>query len=584
MGGRHRRSGRRGRGGRSTAGGLSVIAAGVGMLVFLTGSWGAYRALSNTGCAQRIRVSIAAAPEIAPAVRETAAKAADSPELRLAGRCVSADVSAVDPADVAAAVAGRHGSSLGGLGSASGRTKVPDVWIPDSSMWLQRLRVGPDWVPDQAPSVASSPVVLAVPEPIASSLGWPGKKFSWPDLLPRLTSDIRLRTGIVEPSRDAAGLSGLLALADGAGADTGAAGRQKTIGVMRTLATGRSTLRDDLIARFPRAGDTVSLATGLSAAPMSEQAVLAYNARQPAVRLAALYTDPAPVPLDYPFAVMPGASVDKATAAGAVLGLLTGDAYRNRLAAAGLRGEDGGMGARFAAPRGAPSLITPVTATPDAARIDTVLATWSAITSPGRMLAVVDVSDSMGQPVPSAGGVSREQVTVEAARRAMALFDDNWAAGLWVFSAQLDGLTDYRQLVPIGPLGDQRPQLLDALGGIAPVPGGKRGLYDTTLAAYRAVQQGWDPSRVNSVVIMTDGRSDDPQGLSLDQLTSELKKAMDPARPIEIIMIGVGPDVNESDLKRITDTTGGGTFVATDPAKIGDVFLKAIALRTSVKR
>ncbi|NJC68499.1 VWA domain-containing protein [Planosporangium thailandense] len=554
------------------------------MLVFLTGSWSVYRALTDTACGQRIHVGIAAAPEIAPAVRETAAKATGSQPLRLAGRCVAVDVTAVDPADVAAAVAGRHQSSLGGLGSADGRTQVPDVWIPDSSMWLQRLRVGPDWVPDDAPSVASSPVVLAVPEPVATTLGWPDKKFSWSDLLPRLTSDARLRTGIVEPNRDAAGLSGLLALASGGNADAAAVGQQKIVGVMRALATGRATLRDELVARFPRAGDAVSLATGLSAAPMTEQAVIAYNARQPSVRLAALYTDPAPVALDYPFAIMPGTSVDKAAAANAVLGILAGDAYRDRLAAAGLRGQDGGVGARFATPKGAPGLTAPVSAAPDAARIDSVLATWSAITSPGRMLAVVDASDSMLLPVPSAGGVSREQVTVEAARRAMALFDDNWAAGLWMFSTQLDGLTDYRQLVPLGPLGDQRQQLLDALGGITPVPGGKRGLYDTTLAAYRAVRSGWDPSRVNSVVIMTDGRNDDPQGLSLDQLTAELKKVMDPARPIEIIMIGVGPDVNEADLRRITDTTGGGTFVATDPAKIGDVFLKAIALRTSVKR
>jgi hypothetical protein len=290
------------------------------------------------------------------------------------------------------------------------------------------------------------------------------------------------------------------------------------------------------------------------------------------------------VPLDYPFAVMPGTSVDKATAAGAILGLLAGDAYRNRLATAGLRGDDGGIGAGFAAPKGAPALTAPVTAAPDPSRVDTVLATWSAITSPGRLLAVVDVSGSMLQAVPSAGGASREQVTVEAARRGLGLFDDTWAAGLWIFSSQLDGATDYRELVPVAPLADQRQRLLNSLADIRPKPDGNTGLYDTTLAAYRAVQAGWDPSRVNSVVIMTDGKNDDATGLSLDQLVDELRKTMDPARPIEIIAIGIGNDISEAELKRITDTTGGGTFTAPDPAKIGDIFLKAIALRTSVKR
>jgi hypothetical protein len=550
----------------------------------MTGSWGAYRALTKSLCGQRVQVSIAAAPEIAPAVRETAAKAAGT-ELRLADRCVSVEVSASAPADVAAAVAGHHHSSLGGLGQASGKITVPDVWIPDSSMWLQRLRSGgSDWVPNDAPSVARSPVVLAMPEPAASALGWPNKKFTWTDLFPRLTSDFRLRTGIVEPSRDAAGLSGLLALAAAGEVTAGATGRQTTVGTMRALAIGRSTLRDELIARFPSSTDAVSVAKGLSAAPLTEQAVIAYNARQPSVPLAALYVEPAPVPLDYPFAVMPGTSVDKATAAGAILGLLAGDAYRNRLATAGLRGDDGGIGAGFAAPKGAPALTAPVTAAPDPARVDTVLATWSAITSPGRMLAVVDVSGSMLQAVPSAGGASREQVTVEAARRGLSLFDDTWAAGLWIFSSQLDGATDYRELVPVAPLADQRQRLLNSLADIRPKPDGNTGLYDTTLAAYRAVQAGWDPSRVNSVVIMTDGKNDDQTGLSLDQLVDELRKTMDPARPIEIIAIGIGNDISEAELKRITDTTGGGTFTAPDPAKIGDIFLKAIALRTSVKR
>jgi hypothetical protein len=551
----------------------------VAVLVVLTGSWGAYRALTNSLCRNRTQLSVAAAPEIAPVVRETVAK-----ELRLPNTCVSVDVTAADPADVAAAVASQRGSSLGGVGNGSGKTTVPDIWIPDSSTWLQRLRVGPDWVPDDAPSVASSPVVLAMPESVASALGWPDKKFSWNDLFPRLTSDIRLRTGVVEPSRDAAGLSSLQALLAAGNGNGGAAGKQATIGAMRTLAIGRATLRNELIARFPRSADVATVAKSLSVAPLTEQAVIAYNSRQPAVPLAALYVEPAPAPLDYPFAVMPGTPVDKTTAAGAVLGLLSGDAYRNRLAAVGLRGEDGGAGAGLAAPRGAPALSAPATAAPDPARIDTVLATWSAITSPGRLLAVIDVSGSMLQPVSTAAGATREQVTVEAARRGLALFDDTWAAGLWIFSTQLDGATDYRQLAPIAPLGEQRQRLIGALGEIQPKRDGSTGLYDTTLAAYRAVQEGWDPSRVNSVVIMTDGKNDDDAGLSLEQLLEELRKAADPARPIEVIAIGIGTDVNETELKRITSTTGGGAFLASDPAKIADIFLKAIALRTSVRR
>ena len=71
---------------------------------------------------------------------------------------------------------------------------------------------------------------------------------------------------------------------------------------------------------------------------------------------------------------------------------------------------------------------------------------------------------------------------------------------------------------------------------------------------------------------------------TLDQLIGELKKVMDPNRPIQVIAIGIGNEVSESDLRRITETTGGGTFLAPDPSRDGDIVLTASALRTAVHR
>jgi hypothetical protein len=86
------------------------------------------------------------------------------------------------------------------------------------------------------------------------------------------------------------------------------------------------------------------------------------------------------------------------------------------------------------------------------------------------------------------------------------------------------------------------------------------------------------------VVLFTDGKNDDAQGLTLDQLVAELKKTIDPNRPIQVIAIGIGNDVSEAELKTITDTTGGGTFLAPDPTKIGEIFLKGISLRSGGQR
>jgi Ca-activated chloride channel family protein len=559
--------------------GLQVFTA-VAVLAVLAGGWGGYRLLTRASCSGQVPLVVAAAPEIAPVVQDAAARwTAAGPSVR--GRCITVDVSPADPADVASAVAGKRGMTLAGVGQANGNTRVPDVWLPDSSMWLARIRsVSADLVPAAAPSLASSPVVLAMPAPIASSLGWPAAKLTWTALLQKMTTDSKLHPGLVDPGRDSSGLSGLIALGAAAGA-SGAGAQQVTIAGLRALATGRSLLRDDLLRRFPRAGDAATISSALSAAPLAEQTVISYNAGQPPVPLAAVFIDPLPVALDYPYVPMSGLSADQAAAAGALRARMSGGEFRDELARQGLRAPDGGTGNGFQAGPGTPKGAPRTQPVPDAAAIERTLSTWDVVTLPARILAVIDVSGSMLTPVPTAGGATREQVTVEAARRGLALFDDTWAVGLWIFSTLLDGANDYRELVPIGPVASQRGQLQGALGTIKPKPTGDTGLYDTILAAYRTVQAGWDPGRVNSVVILTDGENDDAQGVSLDQLVVELQRIGDPKRPVQVVAIGIGTNVGQAELTKITKTTGGGVFVATDPAKIGEIFLKAIALRST---
>jgi hypothetical protein len=422
-----------------------------------------------------------------------------------------------------------------------------------------------------------------MPRPAAAALGWPKKKLTWADVLSKLTAGGKLRSGIVDPNRDAAGLSGLLALGSAANA-AGSNGQEATVAGLRALATSRAVLRADLMARFPRSADASSLASGLAAAPLSEQAVVSYNGGQPPVPLVPVYLDPVPLPLDYPYTVLPGAGVDKANAAKAVLVTLAGDAYRNSVARVGLRAADGTAGAGFPAIEGAPAGPSPIPPAPDSAIVGKLLSTWNSFTAPGRMLTVIDVSGSMATPVPSAGGATRDQVAVAAARRGLALLDDTWAVGLWTFSTQLDGGHDWKQLAPIGLLASQRQDLQSALSNVQTKANGGTGLYNTVLAAYKTVQAGWDPGRVNSIVLFTDGKNEDAPGLTLDQLVTELKKIQDPQRPVEVVALGIGDQVSEAELRTITDTTSGATFLAPDPGQIGEIFLKALALRPNTPR
>ena len=572
-------SGRRAPRGRLRIG----VAALATVLAVAAGSWGGYRLLSETSCADPVRLSVAAAAEIEPTVRATAQQwTASKPQIN--GKCVAITVTAADPADITAAIAGQHQATLTGVGQAAGEIKVPDIWIPDSSTWLQRLRAGgKDWVPDEAPSIARSPVVLAMPQPAAATFGWPDKKVTWADLLTKLSAGGKLRSGIVDPNRDAAGLSGLVALSAAANA-AGAKGQQASVAGLRALATGRAALRADLLTRFPRGADVGSLASGLAAAPLSEQAVIAYNNGQPPVPLAPVFVDPAPPPLDYPYTVLPAANADTVSAATALRIMLSSGGFHDSLAKQGLRAPDGTAGGGFPAVKGAPAGPLPNGTPPDPAVIEKLLSTWTTLTAPGRMLAVLDVSGSMATPVPTAGNATRQQVANEAARRGLSLLDDTWAVGLWVFSTKLAPGTDYKQVVPIGPLSSERQDLLDGLGAVRTKPNGGTGLYNTVLAAYKTVQASWDPGRVNSVVLFTDGKNEDAPGLTLDQLVAELQKIKDPARPIIVVALGIGNQVSAAELNSITNAAGGATFLAPDASKVGEVFLKALALRPNATR
>ncbi len=549
--------------------------------------------LGGAECGGQVRLSVAAAPEIAPAVRE-AAEDWSGGTAAVDGTCVAVDVRAADPADVAAVLSAGQKVALTGAGAPRAGVAPPDVWIPDAGTWLQRLRAAaPRFAFTEEGSLALSPVVMAMPEPVAKELGWPGKKLSYADLVAQITTSTNFRAGTVDPARDAAALSGLLAL--GATAATLDQRRPGTSnGLLRALATDTSVLRDDLMAQLPQGKDAGSLAAGLGLAAMSESDVVTYNAGRPPVSLAALYLDPAATPLNYPYAVMPEIDQSQAEAAHQLyVALSTGAGFRGRLAEAGIRAPDGTVPAGFTAPTGAPRRFGPssaagsgeaAAATADGATIDRALAGWSAVVAPARILAIVDASASMRTPVPTARNATRMQVTLSAARSGLALFSDDWQVGLWLFAAG-SGPADHRELVPIGPLTDKRDDVTRALATIKPA-GGDAGLYRTILDGYREVQDGWQAGRVNSVLLLTDGADAGQKAgdIRLGDLLAELGAAKVADKPIQVIIVGVGNAVDRTPLERITRETGGGVFIAEDPAQIGAVFLEALALRTTTPR
>src|SRR5687767_3847379 len=111
---------------RSFRGG-GAIAVAMALVVVVGGAWFGYRELAGNRCTGEIKLAVAAAPEVAPAVRSAAADwSQDGGDA--GGTCVTVEVTDRNPVDLAAVVAAQHDVGLAGVGGANGTIGLPDVW------------------------------------------------------------------------------------------------------------------------------------------------------------------------------------------------------------------------------------------------------------------------------------------------------------------------------------------------------------------------------------------------------------------------------------------------------------------------
>ncbi|XVV02598.1 substrate-binding domain-containing protein [Actinosynnema sp. CA-248983] len=415
-----------------------------------------------------------------------------------------------------------------------------DVWIPSSTVWLRRAQAGKSWdLPVRGTSVAMSPVVLGLTEEAAAGLGTPT---SWN----RVLAD--LPVGLPDPARDPVGLSVVL------GARQLAADSAELTVSLRKLSGG------------------VGVSDGAAVA-VSEQALLERNRDGAGKRLLAVYPD-TPVPaLDYPFTVLPQAR-DRDTAQALLSALLEtplpGD----------LRSPDGdaawATSAPAAGPLVAPERVEPV-AVPESDAVEDVLNQWAVINLSGRLHILMDVSGSMGQAVPGTGK-NRMAVTVGATEAGFGIVKSTTKVGVWLFSTNLDGDRDHRELLPVKTVAEHLATgSPEKLRSVRAIEGGATGLYDSVLAGYRSARENWESGRLNVVVVMTDGRNEDPAGISRETLLAELAALQDPRRPLPVVALGIGGDADLAELTEIASATGGKAFTTPDPAAISGIFHTALS-------
>jgi Ca-activated chloride channel family protein len=542
-----------------------------------------------------VTVNIAAAPDNAPVLTRLAQEwTATKPTVD--GRCVGVAVRSAQNGDVAAALGPGWDQQRDG--------QRPDVWAPDSSAWLLVAAGRPDAVgvlPTGAPpSLASSPVVLAMQRPMAQALGWPERPIGWSDLAATFAGGQgwaklghpewgAFRLGMVDPTRATPGMFSVLTFLDldndGTMSNPELLGglsltQLATVSAEDTPALLRPFTQDDAVQQAP---------TTLAAAfPLLERDLAEYAANKPKVDLVPVYPKEGTTFADYPYAVLRASWVDpiRQHIAAAFLTYLGTPAARQVFAAAGYRDANRATPETplLASARGFQRTVQVPARTATSDGLQQLLGMWSVLQRPNNALVVLDTSGSMKDPVPGTN-LTRLQLVQGAATQGASLLNNQTSLGLWEFSSKLTPTTDWRELVPLGKAGDKigpvtrRQALLGAIQGLQINKG--TGLYDSVLAAYQHMQDAWQPNAQNVLVIMTDGKNEDDEGLDLAGVVERLRGISRADRPLPIIALAVGPEADAGPLQQICAVTGGRTFVARDEVSAIQQIVLAFAGRLS---
>jgi Ca-activated chloride channel homolog len=557
----------------------------------------------------RVRLTLISSPEKLEVVRRVAAGYVASD--RSGARCVRLTVTGEASGATMAKL-------LRGWGQPADGTP-PDVWSPSSSSWLELLEQrgsrsdGPALVPTQAPSMAVSPQVIAMPRPMAEALGWPAKQLGWRELFD-LASDPRgwaahghpewgrFKLGKTNPNYSTSGLSatvGTYFAATGRSTDLTADDVadpkvRAFVGAVERAVVHYGESSVPFLVNLRRADDQGVAMSYISAVCVEEQSVWNYNQGSPTsnpaeighrpkprVPLVAIYPKEGTLTADHPYAVLSAPWVDEAKRAAAadLLAYVHGAEAQAEFQRFAFRGHDGRPGQAIDTADGLdPRQPSTRLALPSAAVLDKVVASWTTLRKRANALVVMDVSGSMGEAVRGTGATKLE-LAKQAAITAVAEFSRDDQVGLWSFSTEQDGTRDYRELVPIGPMGAdvrgrQRVLLMrDRITGLQ--PGGGTGLYDTSLAAHELVAHRAEVGTINAVVLLTDGRNED-DGISLENLLPRLRaEAGDTS--VRIFAIAYGDDADLGVLRRIAETSEGVGYDSLDPVRIDEVFAAVIS-------
>lgn len=494
----------------------------------------------------------------------------------------------------------------------------PTVWSPAASSWgaVLNQRLAEKDEPEMAPASDSfmvTPLVIAMPKPMAEALGWPKTPIGWEDVL-RLSRDPAgwaayghpewgaFKLGKTNPNYSTSGLHARIAqyyAATGKTSDLTLEDveRPEVEDFARGIESAVVHYGDislTFLNNLYRNDARGTALTYVSAVAVEEKSVLDYNrgnpdgildpgetARAPRVPLVAVYPKEGTVFSDNPFIVLdaPWVTAPARTAARRFETFIQRPIAQRRALRGGFR--PGNSSVPVGNPINAANGLDPnqpqtLLEVPKPDVLTRVLDKWEDDRKRARVLLLLDVSGSMGEP---AGDGTKLDLAKQAAIDSLALFADDDEVGLRIFSTGLgpDESNDWLDLVPVGPFAGNRELIAQRIDALTPVAGTP--LYTSTRDAYNAMIDGYDEARINAVVLLTDGRNEDDRNTDLDGLLKALRAQStgEQSKQVRVFAIAYGEDADLETLRRMADATNAQVYDASDPTTISAVFTSVVS-------
>ncbi|HEX3393771.1 MAG TPA: extracellular solute-binding protein [Acidimicrobiales bacterium] len=500
----------------------------------------------------------------------------------------------------------------------------PTVWSPASSAWGaildEQLRTAgqPAMVPtgaDAPKPLQLTPLVIAMPKPMADALGYPQTPIGYGDIL-KLAQDPAgwggkghpewgpFRLGKTNPNFSTSALSATIAEYYAATGKTKDLSNEDLArpevdafarGVESSVVHyGDITLT--FLNNWYRNDARGTALTYASAVAVEEKSVIDYNKgnpdgildpgeqpRPPKIPLVAIYPKEGTLFSDSPFIVLdaPWVTPQAKDAAHLFEKFVLQPENQQRVLSFGFRpgNPQVAMGDPITKANGVdPDQPQNVLGVPDPAVLVKVLELWGQQRKSARVLMVLDVSGSMGEPADNQGNTKLD-LAKQAAIDSLGQFKPDDQVGLRIFSTEISATppTDFVDLVPIGPAGTQRELLATKIRSLTPTQGTP--LYSVTRASYTVMRDSFDTARINAVVLLTDGKNEDPADNNLDTLLNDLRAGNEgqSSRPVRIFPIAYGKDADLGTLRRIAEATNAAAYDATNPTTISSVLTAVVS-------